>query len=194
MQCLRGVGLGVRGVTSGDIRNYITSYSLHVAHGNPIFDWQLEFCNAQNGKFQFTDQTNDSYGVKCYVLGVHGVNYNSKKPQIKMFFLASSSTDAFVPPSRQRCSDPPILAIGIVEFLIWDEVVEANEESLVFPANPFALRDVDLFAVRHEGAGTPSYQPPILGVVGTLDLTNLAKQYLHTIHIIALDEEFRDAF
>ncbi|KAF7361563.1 hypothetical protein MSAN_01190200 [Mycena sanguinolenta] len=70
--------------TSGDIRNYITSYSLHVAHGNPIFDWQLEFCNAQNGKFQFTDQTNDGYGVKCYVLGVHGVNYNSKKPQIKM--------------------------------------------------------------------------------------------------------------
>ncbi|KAF7361562.1 hypothetical protein MSAN_01190100 [Mycena sanguinolenta] len=70
--------------TNGDIRSYITSYSLHVAHGNPIFDWRLEFRNAQNKKFQFFDRTNDGYKVDCYMLGTHLVNYNSNKPEIKM--------------------------------------------------------------------------------------------------------------
>lgn len=69
--------------TTGEIRRYITSYRIHIAHGDPIFDWRLDFFNAENKRFQFIDRTNDYYEVACGQVGEHSVKYNSKLPQIK---------------------------------------------------------------------------------------------------------------
>ncbi|KAF8310130.1 hypothetical protein DL93DRAFT_1678972 [Clavulina sp. PMI_390] len=68
---------------SDDIYEYISSYSLHIAHLNPWFDWKLEFYNSQNKRFQFFDRTGDFYEVACGRRGRHDVKYNSDLPQIE---------------------------------------------------------------------------------------------------------------
>jgi len=63
----------------------VDKYSLHIDHGSPLYDWEIEFHTKTAGKYRFWDSDNPKDFYDCTVKDTgknHLVDFDSKVPTI----------------------------------------------------------------------------------------------------------------